>query len=275
MKPAPFDYVRAASRAEAIASLDGHGDEARVLAGGQSLLAMMNMRLVSPELLIDISSAADLSAIRAQGGEVEIGASVTQAELERWPALGAELPLVAKALPHLGHFQTRNKGTVCGSIVHADPSSELPLCLATLGGHAVLERRRGRRSVPAREFFTGLLQTARRPDELIVAVRFPAARPGEAFSFKEFALRHGDFAIIAAAARVTASSITLGIGGSAERPEVRDWPMLDGQALDDALNALAWELPMQDDVQADARYRRHLVRVLGRSAIMEARACLS
>ncbi len=275
MKPAPFDYVRAGSRAEAIASLNGHGDEARVLAGGQSLLAMMNMRIVSPELLIDISRAADLGAIRAVDGSVEIGASVTQSQLERWPSLGAELPLVANALPQLGHFQTRNKGTVCGSIAHADPSSELPLCLATLGGHAVLERRWGRRSVPAREFFTGLLQTARRPDELIVAVRFPAARKGEAFGFKEFALRHGDFAIIAAAARVTASSITLGIGGSAERPEVRDWPMLEGQALEDALNALAWELPMQDDVQADARYRRHLVRVLGRNAIMEACARLT
>ncbi len=275
MKPAAFDYVRAADKSEAIASLAEHGGEARILAGGQSLLAMMNMRVVSPEVLIDISRAPDLNTIRAEGAHVEIGASITQSQLERWPQLETQLPLVSKALPHLGHFQTRNKGTVCGSIAHADPSSELPLCLAVLGGEAILEKRRSRRALPARSFFTGLMQTERLADELIVSARFPTARAGEGFAFHEMALRHGDFAIIAAAVRVTASSITIGIGGSAERPEVRDWPLLEGSALDDALNAFAWELPMQDDAQANAQYRRHLVRVLGRKAVMEARACLS
>ncbi|MGB0087647.1 MAG: FAD binding domain-containing protein [Rhodomicrobiaceae bacterium] len=275
MKPAPFDYLRAESRAEAIAGLAERGEAARILAGGQSLIAMLNMRVVSPELLIDISRTRDLAGIRRHGDDIEIGAAVTQSQLERWPDLAASLPLIAKALPHLGHFQTRNKGTVCGSIAHADPSSELPLCLAVLDGEVVLERKRGARIVRGRDFFTGLLQTARRADEIISAVRFPVAQPGQAFGFREMAGRHGDFAIIAVAVRITPTIITIGVGGSAERPETRDWPMIGGSALDDALNALAWELPMQDDAQADARYRRILVRRLGKAAIEEARSCLS
>jgi len=275
VKPAPFDYILSESKAEAVASLAEYGEGARILAGGQSLLAMLNMRIVLPEVLVDISRTGDLDFLRTAGDHVEIGAAIRQSELERWPGLESRLPLVAFALPHLGHFQTRNKGTVCGSIAHADPSSELPLCLSVLGGEVLLERRRGSRMVPARTFFTGLLQTDRRPDELVSAVRFPMAKPGEGFGFNEMALRHGDFAIIAAAARVTATAITLGIGGSAQRPEVRDWPALDGSALDDALNTFAWELPMQEDTQATAQYRRHLVRVLGKKSIEEARACLN
>ena len=275
MKPAPFDYVRAESRAQAVALLAEHGDSARLLAGGQSLLAMLNMRLVSPELLIDISRTADLTHIRRAGSMIEIGAAVTQSQLERWPGLDTALPLVAKALPHLGHFQTRNKGTVCGSIAHADPSSELPLCLTVLNGEVVLEGRRSSRVVKGRDFFTGLLQTARRADEMIAAICLPVARSGEAYAFREMAVRHGDFAIIAVAVRLTATAITIGIGGSAERPEVRDWPMMEGSALDDAIAMLADELPMQDDAQADARYRRILVRNLGKAAIQEARQCLS
>ncbi|HEY7645979.1 MAG TPA: FAD binding domain-containing protein [Hyphomicrobiales bacterium] len=275
MKPAPFDYIRAESRAEAVAHLADYGDGARLLAGGQSLLAMLNMRLVLPELLIDISRTADLTHIRRAGNMIEIGAAVTQSQLERWPELERTLPLVAKAMPHLGHFQTRNKGTVCGSIAHADPASELPLCLTVLNGEVVLEGRRSSRVVGGRDFFTGLLQTARRADEMIAAVCLPAARVGEAYAFRELAVRHGDFAIIAVAVRLTATALTIGIGGSAERPEVRDWPMLDGSALDDALTMLAAELPLQDDVQADAHYRRILIRSLGRAAIEEARSCLS
>jgi 2-furoyl-CoA dehydrogenase FAD binding subunit len=275
MKPPPFDYIRAESRVEALAHLADYGDSARLLAGGQSLLAMLNMRLVSPELLIDISRTADLTHIRRAGAMIEIGAAVTQSQLERWPGLGQALPLVAKAMPHLGHFQTRNKGTVCGSIAHADPASELPLCLAVLNGEVVLEGRRSSRVVRGRDFFTGLLQTARRPDEMIAAVCLPIARTGEAYAFHEMAVRHGDFAIIAVAVRLTGSAITIGIGGSAERPEVRDWPLLEGSALDDALAMFAAELPLQDDAQADAHYRRLLIPALGRAAIQEAQSCLS
>jgi 2-furoyl-CoA dehydrogenase FAD binding subunit len=275
MKPAPFDYVRAENSAEAVGHLAERGDKARILAGGQSLLALMNMRMIAPELLIDISRAKDLTGIERKDNWIEINAAVTQSQLERWPDLAKTVPLVAKALPHIGHFQTRNKGTVCGSIAYADPSSELPLCLSVLNGQVIVAKPRRNRVVRGRDFFTGPLQTARFADELIAGIRLPIAQPDQAFAFKEMAVRHGDFAIIAAAVRVTPNIITIGIGGSAERPEVRDLPMLQGSALDDALNMFAWELPMQDDAHADARYRRHLVRTLGRAAIEEACACLS
>jgi 2-furoyl-CoA dehydrogenase FAD binding subunit len=273
MKPAPFDYLRAGTVAEATDALAELGDEARILAGGQSLVAMLNMRLVEPALVIDIGLAAGLNHLARKGNAIEIGAAVTQARLERWPELAAAQPLLAKALPHVGHFQTRNKGTVCGSIAHADPSSELPLCLALLDGEVRLARRRGRRAVGARAYFTGLMQTARQPDELIEAVTFPCARPGEGYAFEELAIRHGDFAIVAIAAKATATGISIGVAGAAETPQLRDWPALEGSALDDALNALAWEITTQEDVHATRAYRRRLIRTLGRRTIEEARRC--
>lgn len=273
MKPAPFDYVRVGSLGEAAELLAQHGDAARVLAGGQSLLAMLNMRLLEPSLLVDIGRATDAGALRRDGDAIEIGATRTQSALLNWVALAESLPLLAAALPHLGHFQTRNKGTVCGSIAHADPASELPLCLALLDGEVELYSRRGRRRVRGRAFFRGLLETDRAADELIAAVRFPVAAPGDGHAFREMAGRHGDFAIVAVAVRVGSRGVSIGIGGGTERPEVRDWPDLDDRDLDEALNRLAWEIPFSDDVHASASYRRHLVRTLGRQAVQEARAC--
>ena len=137
MKPRPFDYVRPDNVDEAVALLGERGDAARVLAGGQSLMAMLNLRLAEPEMLIDVSRLAELDTIREVDGKIEVGAAVTQSKLLAWAGLAAKLPLLATALPFVGHFQTRNKGTVCGSIAHADPSSEIPLALATLGGEEI------------------------------------------------------------------------------------------------------------------------------------------
>ena len=181
MKPRRFDYVRPDNVAEALALLAQHGEDAKVLAGGQSLMAMLNLRLLEPSVLIDIARLAELDYIkvvgdRILGGKVEVGAAVTQNRLKDWPELAAKLPLLARALPFVGHFQTRNRGTVCGSIAHADPSSEIPLTLATLGGEVVLRSRRGTRTLAAADFQRGMLQTAREPDELITAVRFPSMR---------------------------------------------------------------------------------------------------
>jgi len=267
MKPSQFDYIRADSADEAVALLAEHGEEARVLAGGQSLMAILNMRLAEPTVLVDIHRAADLSGIEVRGARLHVQAAATQAALERHADLERLLPMLAQALPNLGHFQTRNRGTVCGSIAHADPSAELPLCLATLGGEVVLRSRRGRRTVAAQEFFTGMLQTARAPDELVEEVRFPLCRTGERHGFTEVSMRHGDFAIVALAAVVDADAIRLGVGGVADRPQVARWPKLAGSALDDALNQFAWELGAQDDIHATAVYRRHLVRTLGRQLI--------
>ncbi len=271
MKPKEFDYLAAATVEEAAAVLAESGPDARILAGGQSLVAMLNLRLVDAPLLVDISRIEGLSYIRADDAMLEVGAATTQNELLAWDGLAERVPMLHAALPHIGHFQTRNRGTVCGSLAHADPSSELPLCLATLGGEVVLRSARGERVLSADEFQTGMLSTARAPDELVAAARYPLRRAGEGYAFDEVAMRRGDFAIVSLAAVVSESTIRLGIGGVADRPAVRQWDMLEGTALDDALNAFAWELGGYDDVHATARYRRELVRRLGRRVIEEAR----
>ena len=273
MKPPRFDYVRAASVEEAIEVLAEHGDDARVLAGGQSLVAMLNMRLVAPEVVVDISRVPELGTITHAGDAVEVRAAVTQAAVQRLGALDAHLPLVARALPFVGHYQTRARGTVCGSIAHADPSSELPLCLATLGGEVVLRSRRGTRTLAAADFQCDVLTTACEPDELVVAAHYPLHAPGEGCAFNEFGIRHGDFAIVAVAAVAGASRVRVGIGGCSDRPHVVEFPPIWGDDLAEKLNALAWSLPFDDDHHASARYRRDLVRILGRQTVEAAMRC--
>ncbi len=271
MKPKSFTYVRPGDLDEAIQALGRWREDARVLAGGQSLVPMMNFRLVDVKALIDISGLVPLAYVRERNGEIEVGASTTQAQFMAWPQLAARAPLLGAAIAHVGHYQTRSRGTVCGSIAHADPSSELPLCLATLGGSVVLQSRSATRVLAARDFQTGMLSTARRPDEMIVAVRFPTRAPATGYAFAEVTQRQGDFAICAVAAVAGADSIRLGVGGVAERPTVRDWAGLADNELDDALNDFAWDLGGTDDAHATAGYRRELVRRLGRRVIEEAR----
>jgi 2-furoyl-CoA dehydrogenase FAD binding subunit len=277
MKPAPFDYIRVESVRQTTEALAQYGDEARILAGGQSLIAMLNMRLAQPRLLVDVShiDGMDRIEVSPRGEHLTIHAAATQSALLAFPDLATTVPLLAKAIPHVGHFQTRNKGTVCGSIAHADPSSELPLCMAVLDGTIHLAGEEGagdkaNRAIAGGKFFTGLLQTDRTAGEMITHIRFPLAKSGEGYAFNEMAIRHGDFALVAVAVKATATSLRIGIGGAADKPHVRDWPILDGSALDDALNALAWELEFQEDAHATPKYRRHLVRTLGRRAVLEA-----
>ena len=273
MKPPRFDYVRAASVEEAVEVLAEHGDDARVLAGGQSLMAMLNMRLLAPDVVVDISRVPELATITRTGGAIEIGAAATQAAVQRFDALATHLPLVARALPFVGHYQTRARGTVCGSIAHADPSSELPLCLAALDGEVVLRSSRGTRVMAAADFQQDVLTTACEPDELIVAVRFPVRAPGDGCAFTEFGIRHGDFAIVAIAALANPVRVRVAIGGCSDRPHVAELPPLAGDALAEELNALAWSLPFDDDHHASARYRRDLVRTLGRQMVEAAIRC--
>ncbi len=273
MKPGQFDYVRAESLDEALVCLAEHKDEARILAGGQSLVAMLNFRLVETKVLIDINRIGEIDYIRIDNSTLEVGAATRQTDLMDWPELAATVPLLHAAMPHLGHFQTRNQGTVCGSIAHSDPSSELPLCLATLDGEVVLRSLHGRRIVKAVDFQTDLLTTDKRSDEMITAVRFPLAVEGTGYAFDEMNRRMGDFAIVSLAAVVTDSSIRLGVGGVASTPTVRDWAGLDDDQLNDALNAFAWDLGGGDDIHATRQYRRELVRRIGRRTIKEARLC--
>jgi 2-furoyl-CoA dehydrogenase FAD binding subunit len=273
MKPAPFDYLRASTTQEALDALAETGDDARVLAGGQSLMAVLNMRLAQPRVLVDISRTEELNTVRvaADTGHLMVGAAATQGTVEWRATLREEVPLLAMAFPHISHFQIRNRGTVCGSIAHADPSAELPLVLTALGGDVLLRSKKKKRMLAANEFFQGMLMTARETDELVEAVRFPLKKPGERFGFAECSARHGDFAMVACAAVVTEDAIRIAVGGVADRPVVEQWPTLRGDDLGDALNDLSWKLGAQDDVHISAKYRRHLVRQLGRRVIEEAR----
>jgi 2-furoyl-CoA dehydrogenase FAD binding subunit len=268
MKPAPFDYVRAETVEEVLAVLASEGSDAQIIAGGQSLMPMLNTRLAKPKVLIDIMRLKELDRIDAASGAVTVGAGVRQRTLLGWPPLAEKLRLVALALPWTGHVQTRSRGTICGSIAHADPSAEMPLALLALGGEVHLRTARKRRKLAAGEFFTGMMSTARAADEMIEAVSFPY--PGGArCAFREVARRHGDFAIVACAAVAGKQGVRLAVGGVADMAAVRDWPPLDGSALDDALNSFAHELEARDDVHATARYRRDLVRLIGRDLVRE------
>ena len=272
MKPAPFDYVRPAGLEEAVFVLGAAGGDARILAGGLSLVPMMNFRVVAPAVVVDIGGLGELRRIADEGSEIEIGAGVAQASLERWPDLARRLPLLAEALPHVGHYPTRARGTVGGSVAHADPSAELPLVLALLDGTVRLRSASGERLAPARGFYKGPLETACGEDEMVVATRWPSAAPGARYAFDEVALRHGDFAIASCAVLLDDGRMSIGFGGVAEVPVVREWPRLTGSALDDALAALAEEIDVVDDGDGGAAYRRGLVRSLGRRTVDRALA---
>ncbi|HSS26656.1 MAG TPA: FAD binding domain-containing protein [Usitatibacter sp.] len=273
MKPRPFTYIRPETVGEAIDALAEWKEAARVMAGGQTLIAMLNLRLVDCEAIIDISRMAELSVITRTASHIEIGAAVTQNRLLSRPDLAREVPLLAKTMPWVGHFQTRNKGTVCGSIAHADPSAELPLSLSLLGGEVVLRSKRGTRVLKAAKFHRGLLSTDRAPDELLVAVRFPLGAKGEGTGFHEVARRHGDFAIVSLGARARPEAVDIAIGGVTDRPAVRSIARADLSRLDDVVDALAAELGGYEDIHATARYRRDLVRRLARPVIDEALSC--
>jgi 2-furoyl-CoA dehydrogenase FAD binding subunit len=273
MKPPQFSYLRAIDTQHALEALHQGGADARVLAGGQSLMAVLNMRLAQPRWLVDISRTDDLNVVEAdlRTGHLVVKAAATQGSVEWRKTLEDEVPLLRLVFPHISHFQIRNRGTVCGSVAHADPSAELPLALVTLGGDVVLRSKKRKRILRGDEFFQGMLMTAREPDELVEAVRFPMKKAGERFAFTEFSARHGDFALVSCAAVVTGDVIRIGVGGVADRPLVERLPKLDGDDLRDALNDLAWKLGAQDDAHVSATYRRHLVRQLGWKVIQEAK----
>jgi len=273
VKPAKFDYLRAASLAEAHEALTTDGADATIIAGGQTLVPLLSMRMARPKVLVDIMHVAELTGIAVTDDAIRVGAAERQASLLAWPDLARRQPLLALALPWVGHAQIRARGTVCGSAALADPSAEIPLTLVALNGEIELSSARGKRSVMADDFFTGLMSTAREDDELIEAVRFPCAQPGEGHAFREFARRHGDFAIVACAAVATAEGTRLAVGGVADRAIAHDFGTLDGADLDDALHGFAIDLEARDDLHATAGQRRDLVRKIGRTVIEEARQC--
>ena len=280
MKPAAFAYAKARSLDDAIALLGG-AEDARLLAGGQSLMATLNMRLSHPRLLIDINGIGGLDGIAVKDGQVEIGALVRHAQAERSPVIAKHAPLIAMALPHIAHPAIRNRGTIGGSIAFADPAAELPACLVALGGEVEIAGKSGRRTVKADEFFKGLFETALGNGEILTAIRVPAATDGMRYGFGEFARRQGDYALVGLAAVARADGASLrdvrlaffGIGTTPVRARKAE-TALTGGSLDDAVNALATDLNPPDDIQATGAVKRHLAGVLLRRVakqLMEAR----
>jgi len=278
LKPAPFAYLRPETLDEALAALATLGADGRVIAGGQSLGAMLNMRLVRPNAVIDINRLADLSTMTLDEGTVITGAMVRQADTLADPRIRDTVPLLALALPYVGHYQTRNRGTLGGSVAHADPSAEIPLVLATLGGEIELRSRRSRRWLKAAKFFQSTLVTAREPHELVTALRWPCATPGQTFAFVEFAVREGDYAIVSVACMLDtkAGRVRLGFGGCSEAPQIIERPWTDAAATEDAVEKIAHEaaakLECRSDMLAAADYRQYLAAVLAGKALLAANA---
>jgi len=278
VKPAPFAYHKARSLEDAVALLGQHLD-ARLLAGGQSLIATLNMRLSSPSLLIDINGIGGLDQIALKGGMVEIGALVRHAQAERSDVIAKHAPLIALAMPHIAHAAIRNRGTLGGSIAFADPAAELPACLLALGGEVEASGPKGKRTIKADDFFKGLFETALGPQDILTTVRLPAATPDTRVGFAELARRHGDYAIVGLAASASANGQKLaavrlayfGVGATPVRVRKAEDALMNG-TVDDAVAAL--DLAPEDDVQATAATKTHLAGVLLRRVaqqLMEAR----
>jgi carbon-monoxide dehydrogenase medium subunit len=273
LKPAPFGFAKAQSLEHAIALLSQYADS-RLLAGGQSLIATLNMRLSAPKLLIDINALDDLKRIARTGDTLTIGALVRHAEAERSDIIARDAPLIARALPHIAHPAIRNRGTIGGSIAYADPAAELPACLLALGGEVEVAGAAGRRRIKADDFFTGLFETALGPSDVLTAIHVPAARAETRTGFAELARRHGDYALVglAAAARAEGSALKdvrlafFGVGATAVRARAAEAAMERGE---DAGAALAQDLDPPEDVQASAAARRHLAGVLLRRVALQ------
>ena len=273
MKASAFSYARATSVANALELLVAYGDKAKVLSGGQSLMPAMNLRLISPELIVDIGEITELRGIAVRGDILSIGALTRHVDLLRSPEIAAHAPLLTEAAAHVAHPAIRNRGTLGGSLAHADPASELPASVVALNATIVVSGQTGERRIAAGEFFTGIYETALSAQELLIAVEVPVAQKNSAHFFHEFARRHGDYAIagLAAQAIVQAGLFTelrAAFFAVGDRPilakaatkliNIRITPAV----LAEASATLGEELDPQEDQQASAAMRRHLARIL-------------
>jgi carbon-monoxide dehydrogenase medium subunit len=279
VKPAPFAYKKARSLDEAVALLGEHPD-ARLLAGGQSLMATLNMRLSAPSLLIDINGIGGIDGIAHKNGAVEIGALTRHAQAERSETVAKHAPLIARAMPFIAHPAIRNRGTLGGSIAFADPAAELPACLLALDGEVDVQGPQGKRAVKAADYFKGLYETALGPQDILTAIRLPAADKDTRIGFAELARRHGDYAIVGLAATARADGKHLsdmrlayfGVGNMPLRATKSEAALTRGD-VDGAVAALDFD--PHDDIQAAGAVKKHLAGVLLRrvaAQLMEPRA---
>ncbi len=283
MKPPAFAYVRADSVEEALAALAEAGSDGKVLAGGQSLIPLLNMRLAAPGVLVDVNRIG-LDEIEVSDAHVRIGATVRHAALERHAEARSRSPLLSQALVHVAHPVIRNRGTTVGSIAHADPAGEMPAVMAILGGHAEVSSADGHRTVSADDLFVGPLESSLAPGELVTHIVFPHPPAGSGTSFHELARRHGDYAMAGVGAIVTldenrrVSGARVGFIGLGSVPVVVDLSDALGGAAADELDVTAAAREAvdatdpQDDIHATAAYRRHLATVLTERALREAAA---
>jgi aerobic carbon-monoxide dehydrogenase medium subunit len=273
MKASAFSYTRATSVENALELLVAHGDRAKVLSGGQSLMPAMNLRLIAPELLVDIGELTELRGIARGGDVLRIGALTRHVDLLRSPEVAAQAPLLTEAIAHVAHPAIRNKGTLGGSLAHADPASELPACMVALNATVIVRGQAGERRILATDFFTGIYETALSTQELLVAVEVPVARQDSVHFFHEFARRHGDYAIVGAAAQAIVQNgrfadLRIAYFAIGDRPVLAQATAslinvaVTPAILSDVASALGEELDPQEDQQASVAMRRHLARVL-------------
>ncbi|WP_338691013.1 xanthine dehydrogenase family protein subunit M [Bradyrhizobium sp. 26S5] len=278
MKAAAFAYARATSVVNALELLAAHGDKARVLSGGQSLMPAMNLRLLSPDIVVDIGGLAELRGIAVKGDVLVIGALTRHVDLLGSPEVALHAPLLRDAVAHVAHPAIRNRGTIGGSLAHADPASELPACVVALDATVIVRGPAGERLIAATGFFKGIYETALSPDELLVAVEVPVAGQGSTFFFQEYARRHGDYAIAGLAARAVVArgrftDLRLGFFAVGDRPLLASAAdklinaSVTAVLLAEAATALADELDPHEDQQASPAMRRHLATVLLRRCV--------
>jgi carbon-monoxide dehydrogenase medium subunit len=282
VKPAPFDYYAPESVAECLAVLAEHGDEAKILAGGQSLVPMLALRLARPEVLVDVNRIPELSTIRRENGSLVVGATTRHATLEKDPQIAGASPLLARVAPHIGHFQIRNRGTLGGSLAHADPAAELPAVARVLDAEIEVAGPNGTRRIAAAHFFETVFTTSLEADELVTAVHFPVWGDGSGFAVEEMARRHGDFAIVGALAAVQVSDgrlarVAIGLTGMGSVPERAEAVerALTGAAVahldltDAGVQAVAGLEPSAD-VHAGPEYRKRVGAALVTRALTNA-----
>jgi carbon-monoxide dehydrogenase medium subunit len=265
MIPAPFEYVAAESPAHALDLLEQWGDDAKLLAGGHSLLPMMKLRLATPEMLIDIGRLTELTGVRVDGDDLVIGAATPHASLAASDLVRADAPLLAHSAAQVGDPQIRHRGTIGGSLAHADPAADLPMALVALGGSVDLLSLGGTRRVAADDFFAGYFETSMEPGELITSVRVPR-RPGAPWGYQKFVRRANDWAIVGVAA--TAGRIALANMGSVPlRARAAEQALAEGASAEQAADLAAEGTEPGEDVHANREFRQHLARVLTRRAL--------